>query len=288
MQASGQDLPLTNEAAKECQAKNFEAAKAKIEAALQSPAEKDHAYTQYVKGFIYKEIYKANEQSIRNSPSRDIAVTALEASLALDHNGEYSHMTKSALKYLAVSYYNDALKRSKEIDESNEGEPMELFGHFRRIMRIIDPASPIANYEKEIQKMMGERFYELWEADVTKINFIKKSADSYNKVIQSDSLDCDANYNLAIIFYNQGVYKIRTIDSNTDMMELIRIQDECVILFKRALPFMSRTFKNCPSKAEFFKGMMYINRALGKDAEYEKFKGQLEQAVNTGKLIENK
>jgi hypothetical protein len=51
---------------------------------------------------------------------------------------------------------------------------------------------------------------------------------------------------------------------------------------------MSRTFKNCPSKAEFFKGMMYINRALGKDAEYEKFKGQLEQAVNTGKLIENK
>lgn len=281
---SAQDLPHTNQAAILCKNKDFAGAVAEIEVATQNPVEKADPYAWYVKGFIYKEIYKSKEQGQNNSIAREEAITAFLKSMELDENGKHRQMNISALKFLATSYYNDALVRSKEIDATNAAECLELFSKFRKIIRLIEPSTSLNTFEVELYKSLGQRHYALWEADVNKSQEVDAAADAFKNALSIDSLECDANYNLSIVYYNQAVYKIRSLGASTDIMTLIIVQDECVALFKRSLPYMNACFSMCPPKPDYFKGMMFISRALGRDQDYEKYRVALEDAINSGRI----
>jgi tetratricopeptide (TPR) repeat protein len=279
-----QELRHTNQAAIYCKSKDYAAAMTEIQLALNDPAESTDAYAWYVKGFIYKEIYKDKEQGQNSSKTREEAIDAFFRSMELDAAGKHKQMNLNALKYLATSYYNDALVRSKEVDASNAGECIELFSKFRRVIRTIDPSSNLASFEVELYKSLGQRHYALWETDIQRYAEAEAASDAFKSALRIDSLDCDANYNLSIVYYNQAVFKIRNLGAGTDIMTLIIVQDECVALFKKSLPYMNKCFSDCQAKTDYFKGMMFINRALGRDKDYEKYRTGLEDAINTGAI----
>lgn len=277
-------LPLTKQAAKECQEKNFIGAVQSIEAAINDAEESSNAYTWYVKGYIHKEIYKTSEMSQYNSPQREIAISSFKKAIEIDKSAEYLTLCQTALRYLATSYYNDALKHSREITANNEEEPMTLYKKFKETLSYIDPSTSFTPFETEIHKSMASAHYLIWQSDIANAHHAEQCAQHYTQLLAVDPTNCNASYNLAILFYNQGVYKIRSIDSNSDIIQLIMIQDECVALFKQALPYAEQTFANCPKKIEYYKALMFAHRALGHEDQYNKYLSESEDLINQGIL----
>lgn len=281
---SQSDLPLTNEAVQLVEKGNLLEAEKKILEATAQPQEKDQPYCWYAKGFIEKEIYKTLESKNKNSLHRKEAVTSLSRALSLDSKREHTEMIHSALRYIAVSYFNDALLRSPEITKSNAAEPEELYAEFRRIMRIINPLTNFEEYDKQIFKALGQSHYKLWEENPKDFSEALIANDYFQRVLIVDENDCEALFNLVILHYNQGVHRIRSIDLNTDISELIPIQDAAIRNFNTALPFAQKCFDQCPPSVEHYKGLMFCNRALSNENEYNSLKIELENKLKSGEI----
>lgn len=285
----GQSLPLTNEAARLCQGKNYEAAKNKIAEAIESENESMHPYAWYVKGFIYKEIYKNTEPNNRQSKNRELAAESFLKSLEVDKYHEHTSMTKEGLKFLATTYYNDALLRTRDFDLSNATEPEGYFNTFRKLMRTTDPIVNLSTYDKEFSKSMAQRYFSLWQLDLNNDALPEKAQGFYASAVRLDSLDGDTYYNIAVIYYNKAVFKYRKLNADTDIFDLIVIQQECADLIKnKALPNMNRAYKLLPERGDVVRGLMFIHRALEHENDVEYFKSEIERLINEGKISDPK
>jgi hypothetical protein len=99
-----------------------------------------------------------------------------------------------------------------------------------------------------------------------------------------DPKDYQANYNIAINYYNQGAYKIRQVNYNTEIYELIMIQDESVKLFKQSLPYMLEAHSQRPNRKETLKGLMAIYRSLSDEQKSNQYKNRLEELIKSGEI----
>ena len=70
---------------------------------------------------------------------------------------------------------------------------------------------------------------------------------------------------------------IRKIGAQTDMMDLIAIQDESVKKFKSAIPYAQQAFSSCTPSSTNYKVLMVVNRALGNEEEYLRLKKESEK-----------
>jgi tetratricopeptide (TPR) repeat protein len=278
-----QDLVLTNEAARLCQEKKYDDARSKINEAMQSEMELNHPFTWYVQGFIYKEIYKEKESLQRDSEARTKAVESLCKSIELDHKKEYSKMSRAALQYLCNTYYNDAMLRSREFDMTNDTSPAIYFMQFKLLMHIVDPAKNLSIYDKDYHKAMAQRYYTLWIKDTDNTVPVNKAIENYDEAISIDSTDCDINFNLAIIYYNQAVFMIRKIGPDTDIIEMLILQEKAVSLYKKTIPFLHASERNCPPKKEVLKGLMFVYGRLEREAQELEYKDKYERLLNSEK-----
>ncbi|WP_306640906.1 hypothetical protein [Sanyastnella coralliicola] len=279
-----QGTPKTEEAVRIYQTGDLMAARTQILDALQSSEEKDQAYTWFVKGFIFKEIFKQIEKGNPFSENREVAVEAILHSMKLDGKGEYRENNVNALKYLSLTYYNDAVLLTKSLNESNLEFPLQFYQRYKELYVHIEPAKDHKEQDLEFYKNMGKACRILYEKeDGTKVIYFDKMVDFYKMALEVAPEDFQANYNLAVNYYNKGVYKIRKIDHNTEIFELIRIQDECVALFKQALPFMLAAHEAQPEHADTLKGLMAIYRSLSDRETAMAYQEELEKLITDGK-----
>jgi tetratricopeptide (TPR) repeat protein len=78
-----------------------------IDGAIQNAATSTDPRTWYLKGFIYKELYKANPATSGNL--RDVSIESLSKCTQLDVKNTYTKNVTQILDYLYNSYYNDAV-----------------------------------------------------------------------------------------------------------------------------------------------------------------------------------
>ena len=129
----------------------------------------------------------------------------------------------------------------------------------------------------KVLKRKSERFYEFWEADVKQVDWLNQCIQLYEKILKEDPTDCEAMNNIAIIYYNIGVFKIKQIDADVEFDALMKIQDDALSLFHQALPYAQATFNDCPKSATQYKALMFIYRAIGNDEQFN----QLQQEFKT-------
>jgi hypothetical protein len=283
--ATAQIMPLTNEAARLCQNKEFEEALLKIDEAKRDAAEAADSYMWYVDGFIHKEIYKVSESGMRDSKHRELAVESFLKSLELDKKNENVSMTRLSLKFLASTYFNEALVQTREFDNSSESEPEKTYAKFRRLMHFAEPGTSLKKYDIEFRKNMGQRYFVLWQGDIDNDYNADKSVDYYADVVRIDSTANEAYYNIAVVYYNQAVFKYRKLGPDTDIFDLVVIQQECAELIKnKALPNMDKAYKLNPEKPEVVRGLMFIHRALEHENDVEYFKSEMERLIREGKV----
>ena len=285
LQLNAQQLPLTNEAARLCQEKNYDAALNKITEARKITDEASSPYFWYVDGFIHKEMFKQNEMGNRTSPQRELAIESFMKSLEMDKLNQHVAMTKLSLKFLASSYYNDALLQTREFNLATENSPTLSFHKFRKLMHVAEPGTSLKKFDTEFNESMGQRYFMLWQMDIENAEIADKAVDKYVEVVRLDSTDTDAHYNIAVIYYNKAVFKYRKIGPDTDIFDLIVIQQDCADLIKnKALISMNKAYKLSPEKGEVVRGLMYIHRALEHENDVEYFKKEIARLVEEGKI----
>ncbi|MCB0760656.1 MAG: hypothetical protein KDC12_03965 [Flavobacteriales bacterium] len=278
-----QDIPLTQKAAGLCQSGDLIGAREVIDKAI-TTAEQDHPYCWYVKGYIHKEIYKLIEKQDIYSENRDEAVSAIRKSIELDKESEYANFNNKALEYLSKSYYNDALTLIKSFETSDEAVIFAYYDTFKELMGLADPFFTYATFDKDFNSALAVAYETQYYKDNNDKTLINKAIAYYNNVLTIDPLDYTANFNTAIDYYNQGVYKVKRIDYNTDIVELMMIQDECVKLFKQSLPYMLKAYDQTPERRETLIALMAIYRALNDYDRSEFFEETLERLIREGKI----
>ena len=280
-----QQLPITNEAARLCQQMQLDAALEKSNQSLSDKAESTEAYAWYVNGFVLKELYKEREYGLRNSALRSRAMKAFATSMEMKNAQQHLAMTRLAMKYLASTYYNDALQAAQSIAEGGERESNELFEEFEKWMPMAEPGISMTGYQKEFTKSIGQRYFSLWQRDTDNQDNRDKAISQYEKILKLDSSDVDAYYNLSVIHYNQAVFMYRKIDHETDLFDMMTIQEAAAKLIRdRALPLMDKAYVLAPEKGEVVHGKIILHRALDHEKDVEYFKQEISRLISEGKI----
>lgn len=280
-----QPLALTNEAAKLCQQMKLDAALEMSNMALADKSEAADAYCWYVNGYVMKEIYKEREYGLRTSVFRDNAMKSFSYSKNLKNAEQHASMTRLAMKYLTSTYYNDALQASQSNVVGAEQEAYRLFETFVKWMPIAEPGVSMMGYRKEFTKSIGQRYFSLWQQDTDKPEYRDKALEQYEKIVKLDSTDVDAYYNLSVIHYNQAVFMYRKINHETDMFDMMTIQQAAAKLIReKALPLMDKSYALAPEKGEVVHGKIILHRALDHEKDVEYFKQEIERLVHEGKI----
>ncbi len=76
-------------------------------------------------------------------------------------------------------------------------------------------------------------------------------------------------YNLATLYYNQSVNLMQESDESEDFTHLDHLQDDCIDLFKRALPYFNQAYQINPSDKDVLAGLEGIMFALNQLEESE-------------------
>ncbi len=280
-----QQLPLASEAARLCREMQLDAALEKSNLSIADKTESSEAYAWYVNGFVLKEIYKAREYGLRNSTYREEAIKSFANSMKLKNASQHLAMTRLALKYLASTYYNDALQAAQSISGSGEDEAQTLFASFVKWMPIAEPGISMTGYEKEYTKSIGQRYFSLWQRDTDSPEYRDKATAQYEKILKLDDSDVDAYYNLSVIHYNQAVFMYRKIDHETDLFDMMTIQEAASKLIREeALPLMDKAYELAPEKGEVVRGKIILHRALDHEKDVEYFKSEIARLIREGKI----
>jgi tetratricopeptide (TPR) repeat protein len=288
--AFAQPGPITTQAIQRVQTGDLMAAQTAIVQALQSKEEGQSAYTWYVKGYIFKEIYKDIDKGNPQSENRDVAVEAILHSMDLlakqpSAEGELNENNTKALSYLALSYYNDAVLLTRSLSAAHIEAPERYYLRYKTLYKRIEPNRDFAAQDVEFYKNMARGCRLIYEKDPLNSSVYYAKSNAYlQQAIDLAPNDFQANYNLAVSHYNHGVYKIKQIDHNTEIYELIRIQDECIALFKLALPYMRKAHELKPDHRKTLGGLMAIYRSLSENDQASTYQQLLEELIRQNKL----
>jgi hypothetical protein len=226
----------------------------------------------YTLGYLYKELYKKYPKNESANQAREQAMVAFDQALAHQPDTKLQENIYYAQRYIVSTYYNDALMKARSFQKGNEGAADASFDYFIAWNQKLSEPQPLRSLQVEFEKKKAERYYEFWEQSDSSLYYPHKCIELYQKILKEDPTDCESLHNIAILFYNIGVFKIKQIDNNAEIDELLTIQEEALRLFSQALPFAQNTFQECPKNASQYKALMYIQRSLGNEEEYLRLK----------------
>lgn len=252
------------------QAGNLDSAKILIDAATKYPETMNDGQTWYVKGFIYKEIFKK-----RQPVSRDlsVAVEAYEAckkSIELDTAIETKKNNLSIMRSLSALVNNTF---GETLDTVNYQKSIECINVQKQFVKYLKPKANIDSIGTYYYGIMGSYFQTAYEKNPKKnMKFLKIAEESYNKVLIAEPNNISANYNMGIIYYNQAVSLIMNkLDYDFDLATLNDIQDEAVVWFKKSLPYMEKAYQLNPRRKETLIGLSGIYYSLHDNDKSQQF-----------------
>lgn len=269
------------------QEKNLDKAQELINRAIEMDAYNGRAKTWYIRAYIYKQQFKDSNQNniVRITPeiqaNRDIAVQSYFKTIELDTQDlEYTEDSEKSIRYLANTYYNDAAEFLK-LDSF--APALELFESFKRYSLKLNPEMNFLPKDVEFKLFLAHKYsviFDKADLDNKPQDVSEKIIDLYKEVLELDSNQISANYNLGIHFYNQGVNIIENIDYNSDFEEIMLKQMEVIDLFNSALPYMLRAHKLDPTRKDSIRGLSGIHYGLNdleKSEYYQELLEELEQ-----------
>lgn len=264
-----------SKAVAELQAGNLDSSRVLIDGASIHEDTKNDAKTWYYKGFIYKKIYTTNESSDKQSKSREQALQSFEKFFELDTVSDLHQSATKTVKYLSSTLYNDA---AGLLNEGKDTEAINNFERHKSSMKIIDKNYDSSSLETQFYLVLGQQYNQLYEQKRTENKpYLDKTRDTYSYVISLDSNNMSANYNMALLYYNDAVDIIKNLDYDMDLITLELIQDECIHLFTQSEPYMLKAFILDPCRQATLTGLSGIYFSLNNMEWSKKIQEMLEE-----------
>lgn len=266
------------------QQKDYTTAATLIDQAVLSEEGKNDAMTWHIRGFIYKDIFNQIDQKNRDSENREIAVSAFMKSLDLDKKSEYTENSLRSMRYLASSFYNDAVLVMREIDKESIDLSEKYYLRYKEIAKISDPETDLAERDITYYKALATSNRKIYEQDrEANKDYLYHALDNYRYVLKLDPDNYGANYNSAINLYNEGAYGIEKIDAEAQIPAIVQVQAVSIELFRDALPFMLKAFEQDSTRKETLIGLRGIYLSLNNIEEANKYRDLLLETQQTKK-----
>lgn len=265
--AAAQD-PLV-EALRTYQAGDLAKARTLIDEAVLIPAHAEDPEAWLLRGFVYKDVYKAAPNASEGDRAREDALNSLYRCMQLDRDSTYRDNATQAYDFLARSCFNEA---AKAINEGDEARALMLFDDYQEAVIRVDPKADLKPRELEFRNALGTVYTKRFNQDRTALEWFDKATRTYKDVLRLDPENYGANYNLATLYYNLGVYRIRGINADDEIPTIEEIQKVARELFQQALPYMLKAHDMNPTRRETLLGLEGIYYSLQDEPNSERFR----------------
>ena len=257
------------EALRKYQAGDLQGARELVDDAVTSAQHMGNAEAWLLRGFVYKDIYKAKSGGAEGDAARDTALASLYRTITIDKDSTYRDNAVQAYEFLSRSCYNEA---AKALADGTDDRAVTLYDSYRESVLLLDPKTDLRAREAEFSNALGTLYTKRFNADRTQTQWFEKATDTYRGVLRIDPENYGANYNLATLFYNMGVYRIRALQVEADIITMQQVQEVAREYFQLALPFMLKAHDMNPGRRETVLGLEGIYYSLQDEMNSEKFR----------------
>jgi len=260
---------LLVEALRSYQAGELMKARLLVDEAVQTPAHAQDAEAWLLRGFIYKDLFKGMPAGEKADEVRTEAFNSLMNSLNLDEAGTYQDNAVQAYDFLARSCFNDA---AKALNEQQEERAIQLFNSYKAATLRRTPQAPLKARETEFYNALGTAYTKRFNQQREDTAWFERAVGAYEHVLGLEPDNYGANYNLATLHYNRGVYNIRAIKAEDDIPTIQQIQEVSRTYFQRALPYMLKAHELDPQRRETLLGLEGIYYSLQDHDSSERYR----------------
>ena len=263
------------------QAKQFTKARSVIDEAIDHPELSADAYAWLIRGYIYKDIYKRVDKGDPNSSAREQALEFAMKAMELDTTKDQVFFSDGYKLYdhLVKTYYNDAARAMNQMDHK---EAQRYFEKYETTVRILTPDADLDQKEVEFFNALATVYTKLYNEDREKLEYFKSAISSYQKVMYIDKENYGANYNMATMWYNRGVYNIQQISPENDIPSINRIQEVSKEFFMQALPYMLKAFEQDSTRKETLMGLEGIYYSLQDIEKSDQYRAKIKELYGVG------
>lgn len=262
------------EALRNYQSGDLVSARKHIDEAVRSAAHAENPEAWLVRGFVYKDLFKEMASADGADEVRDEAVGSLYTCLVLDTEGTYRDNALQAYEYLARTYHNDA---AKALNAMEDERALGLFAKYKETTLRVQPDADLKAREIEFNNALGTLYNKRFNEDRSNLKWFDLAVATFAKVLVLEPDNYGANYNMATLYFNQGVLRIRSISAEDDIPSIQQIQEVSRELFQQALPYMLKAHDLNPTRRETLVGLEGIYYSLQDTENSERFRQLFEE-----------
>jgi tetratricopeptide (TPR) repeat protein len=213
----------------------------------------------HVRGFIYKDIYIKVDSSDYNSIAREKAVESFKKSIEFDSDKAYEEQNRKVLKYLGISYFNNASDIIREREPKNVEEANVYYEKYKGLMLYLNPDTVMTTNDIEFYLAMSTVHRKIYEMNRKEYVAHSRAQKEYlSKILQLDPQNFEANYSMAVSYYNEGANNLERLPEAGEISDIMEIQSQSIRSIEMALPFMMQAYEISPDKLEAVKGLKWI------------------------------
>lgn len=249
-------------------------AKELIDAAAEDSLFATKAATWYFRGFIYKDLFKRDERSDKESALRDTSIKYFKKSISLEKEGPYTQGCVNAIKFFAETFYNQAA-----ISTNPKDYPIAIssFSRYKELIKSVSPNADFKEKNTNFSLALATTYSRIASIDTNNASiYLDKAVALYKNALILDSNNFSANYNIGIIYYNKGVEIVNQMDYGLDLLELTMLQDQLFEIFRTSLPFMKKAHDLNPKRRETLTGLQGIYFSMNDAEKSDLFKKKIE------------
>ncbi len=262
------------EANRKYQAGDLAGARTLLDAVVKEPENARSPEAWVLRGFVYKDLFKAEPAGSTADLLRDEALASLFTSTVVDTAREFYQSSTQAYDFLCKTLFNDA---ARALNEMNDARAIALYAKYKQCVLRLNPGQDLKPRDIEFNNALGTVYTKNFNSDRENMAWFDKAVELYKQVLALDSNNYGANYNLATLYYNRGVYNIQHINAGTEIPDIQEIQDASKEFFSAALPYMTKAHNMNPKRKETLLGLEGIHYSLQDVQESEHYRFLYEQ-----------
>jgi hypothetical protein len=251
------------------QQKNIEAAQVAIDSVILHPETKNESLSWTTRAFIYFEVYKKSDKQKLNSALRDTIVSSVKRSNSLNADADIKSNNNKLLISLSTHYYNIA--KTLLQDSLNDAGSATAYNKCKELYLIAKPDTNFVARDIEYYVAVGSVFSNIFNNDNsnTKAHEIAKVAHLKVFDLQPDNIP--ANMNMGLMYLNQGINLVKSLDYGADITQIDAIQENIIKYAKQSEAFILKVYKKDSKNPKAVQALYYIYRMLNDAAKQEEF-----------------
>jgi tetratricopeptide (TPR) repeat protein len=200
------------------QAKQFDSARVWLDSAVVSP-ERFNSQTWQLRGLVYRKL-----ESDVNMNYRDISIESFVQARNVDSTGTYKEKIDGYLYNTIIRYYNDAVVNMNEgkLDDSEAS----YVAYKDKYKKYVDTGFDFKKNDIEYYNALGGNYLKLVQQleGEEKAKQVAKGVHYFEIVLEHDPNQFMPNFNVGIMYYNQGADLIMNMDPLTPMEDVPAIE----------------------------------------------------------------